>query len=116
MKSATNPRLHSAEHSKNLSVARRANGDQCPPEQRYPNMSASGSCVTSIAGPNGMRNCTGDEGRPFEVGNQVLVSSHRKLLSSKAMVVSVAEKPGQDFGRQGLREASASEPLQKCRR
>jgi hypothetical protein len=34
-----------------------------------------------------MRNCTGDEGRPFEIGNQVLVSSHRKLLSSKAMVV-----------------------------
>jgi hypothetical protein len=48
-----------------------------------------------------MRNCTGDEGRPFEIGNQVLVSSHRKLLSSKAMVVSVAEKPGQDSGRQG---------------
>jgi hypothetical protein len=60
-----------------------------------------GSCVTSIAGPNGMRNCTGDEGRPFEVGDQVLASSHRKLLSSKAMVVSVAEKPGQDSGRQG---------------
>jgi hypothetical protein len=25
--------------------------------------------------------------RPFEVGNQVLISSHRKLLSSKAMAV-----------------------------
>jgi hypothetical protein len=25
-------------------------------------------------------NCTGDEGGPFEVGNQVLISSHRKLL------------------------------------
>jgi hypothetical protein len=37
-----------------------------------------------------VRNCTGDEGRPFEVGNQVLVSSHRKLLSSKVMVVSIA--------------------------
>jgi hypothetical protein len=48
-----------------------------------------------------MRNCTGDEGRPFEVGDQVPVSSHRKLLSSKAMVVSVAEKPGQDSGKQG---------------
>jgi hypothetical protein len=54
-----------------------------------------GSCVTSIAVPNGMRNGTGDEGGPFEVGDQVPVSSHRKLLSSKAMVVSVAEKPGQ---------------------
>src|SRR5260221_7373965 len=52
----------------------------------------------------------------FEVGNQVLISSHRKLLSSKAMVVSVAEKSGQEPGRQGLREASASEPLQKCRK
>jgi len=48
-----------------------------------------------------VRNCTGDEGRPFEVDNQVLVSSHRKLLSSKAMVVSIAEKPGQDLGRHG---------------
>jgi hypothetical protein len=36
-----------------------------------------------------LRNCTRDEGRPFEVGNQVLISSHRKLLSSKAMVVNV---------------------------
>ena len=39
-----------------------------------------------------VRNCMRDEGGPFEVGNQVLVSSHRKLLSSKAMVVNVAEK------------------------
>jgi hypothetical protein len=46
-----------------------------------------------------MRNCTRDEGRSFEVGNQVLISSHRKLLSSKAMVVNVAEKPKQDSGR-----------------
>ena len=46
-----------------------------------------------------MRNCTRDEGRPFEVDNQVLISSHRKLLSSKARVVNVAEKPEQDSGR-----------------
>src|ERR1700730_18378989 len=46
-----------------------------------------------------MRNCTRDECRPFEVGNQVLISSHRKLLSSKAMVVNVAEKSEQDFDR-----------------
>jgi hypothetical protein len=38
-----------------------------------------------------LRNCTRDEGRPFEVGNQVLISSHRKLLLSKATVVNVAE-------------------------
>src|SRR5205807_7336321 len=30
-----------------------------------------------------LRNCTRDEGRSFEVGNQVLISSHRKLLLSK---------------------------------
>jgi len=46
-----------------------------------------------------MRNCTRDEGRPFEVGNQVLISSHRKLLWSKATVVNVAEKSEQDFDR-----------------
>jgi len=44
-----------------------------------------------------LRNCTRDEGGPFEVGNQVLISSHRKLLSSKA--VNVAEKSERDFGR-----------------
>ena len=48
-----------------------------------------------------MRNCTRDEGGPLEIGNQVLISSHRKLLSSKAMVVSVAETAGQDPVRQG---------------
>jgi len=46
-----------------------------------------------------MRNCTRDEGGPFEVGNQVLISSHRKLLRSKAMVVNVAEKSEEDFDR-----------------
>jgi hypothetical protein len=46
-----------------------------------------------------LRNCTSVEGGPFEVGNQVLISSHRKLLSSKAMVVNVAEKSERDFGR-----------------
>ena len=46
-----------------------------------------------------MRNSTRDEGGPFEVDNQVLISSYRKLLWSKAMVVSVAEKPKQDSGR-----------------
>ena len=48
-----------------------------------------------------MRNCTRDEGRSFEVGNQVLISSHRKLLSSKATVANVAEKSGRDPVRQG---------------
>jgi hypothetical protein len=38
---------------------------------------------------------------PFEIGNQVLISSRRKMLSSKAIVVNVAEKSGHDPGRQG---------------
>jgi hypothetical protein len=38
-----------------------------------------------------------DEGGPFEAGDQVLASSRRKLLSLKATVVNVAEKPGQRF-------------------
>jgi hypothetical protein len=38
-----------------------------------------------------LRNCTRDEGRSFEFGNQVLISSRRKLLRPKAMVVNVAE-------------------------
>jgi hypothetical protein len=59
-----------------------------------------------------VRNCTRDEGGPFEVGNQVLISSHRKLLSSKAM--------GERCGNAGTRfrqaKASASEPSMKCRK
>ena len=64
-----------------------------------PAMSAAGivSRVTPVH--TAVRNCTRDEGRPFEVGNQVLISSHRKLLLSKAMVVNVAEKSERDFGR-----------------
>ena len=47
-----------------------------------------------------VRNCTGDEGGPFEVDNQLLISSHRKLPWSKATVVNVAEKSDQ-----GVRQA-----------
>jgi hypothetical protein len=46
-----------------------------------------------------MRNCTRDEGGPFGFGNQVLIPSHRELLRSKAVVVSVAEKTGYDHVR-----------------
>ena len=42
-----------------------------------------------------VRNCTRDEGGPFGFGDQELIPSHRKLLRSKAVVVSVAEKSGQ---------------------
>ncbi len=41
-----------------------------------------------------LRNCMRDEGGPFGFGDQELIPSYRKLLWSKAMVVSVAEKSG----------------------
>ena len=64
------------------------------------NMSSQMGLVSRVAPVHtAMRNCTRDEGRSFEVDNQVLISSHRKLLSSKARVVNVAEKPKQDSGR-----------------
>jgi hypothetical protein len=46
-------------------------------------MSESGLVSRASPVQTAVRNCTGDEGRPFEVGNQVLISSHRKLLLSK---------------------------------
>ncbi len=53
-----------------------------------------GSCVTSAARVAAARNCTRDEGGPFGFGDQEPIPSYRKLLWSKAMVVSVAEKSG----------------------
>jgi hypothetical protein len=70
-------------------------------------MSALGLVSRVLPVHTAVRNCTRDEGGPFGFGNQVLISSHRKLLRSKAVVVSVAETPGARS-----REASASEPLQ----
>jgi hypothetical protein len=68
---------------------------------RHPRKRVSELGLVSRVSPvqTALRNCTRDEGRPFEVGNQVLIASHRKLLSSKAMVVNVAEKSGQDSGK-----------------
>src|SRR6266851_2049399 len=63
-----------------------------------------------------VRNCTRDEGRSFEAGSQVQASNRCKLLSSKAMVVSVAVNVGTISRRVRLREASASEPSMKCRK
>ena len=63
-----------------------------------------------------MRNCTRDEGRSFEAGSQVLASNRCKLLSSRAMVVSVAVNVGRISRRVRLREASASEPSMNCRK
>jgi hypothetical protein len=51
------------------------------------------SRVTSVQ--TALRNCIKDEGGPFGFGRQGLIPSHCKLLSLRAMVVSVAETSGQ---------------------
>ena len=59
-----------------------------------------------------MRNCTRDEGGTFEFGDQEPISSHRKLLRAKAVVVSVAETPGPDSAgtvERGERKRTAAE-------
>jgi hypothetical protein len=74
--------------------------------------SASGRVSRAPRELSAARNCTRDEGGPFEFGDQEPISSHRKLLRAKAVVVSVAETPGQDFGRHGReRRAQAN----RCR-
>jgi len=72
-------------------------------------MSAIGSVSRVSPVHTAMRNCTRDEGGPFELGNQVLISNHCKLLSLKAMVVSVAANVGTNpSGRGWERRAQAN--------
>jgi hypothetical protein len=56
----------------------------------------SGTGRVSRASPvqTAVRDCTRDEGGPFEAGRQGQAPNHRKLLSLKAMVVSVAANVG----------------------
>ena len=63
----------------------------------------------------GVWNYTRDGGRPPEAGSQVQASNHCKLLSSKAMVVSVAAKGGTGSRQVWSGEASESKPSMKCR-
>jgi hypothetical protein len=65
---------------------------ECP--IRYPFMSEMGlvSRVTPVQ--TALRNCTRDEGRSFWVGNQVLISSRRKLLSSVRWPIACAMQHG----------------------
>ena len=41
-----------------------------------------GSCVHEYRSSTTVRDCTRDEGRPFEFGNQVLTSSYRKAAAA----------------------------------
>ena len=79
---------------RDFELSLRSGSEVCLSRQRCPQL---GLVSRGTPVQTAMRNCTRDEGWPFEVGNQVLISSHRKLLSSKAMVVNVAEKPKTRF-------------------
>jgi hypothetical protein len=57
---------------------------------------ASRRCVTNTFPKLEMWSCMRDEGGPLGAGSQVRASNHCKVLSSKAMVVSVAGKGGLD--------------------
>ena len=72
-------------------------------------------CVTNASAQQQMRNYTRDEGRPLGAGSQVRASNHCKLLPLRAVVVSVAVKGGTRSHQVWSGEASASEPLMKCR-
>ena len=61
---------------------------------RYRGTSELGRVSRASSVQTAVRNCTRDEGGPFGFGDQELIPSYRKLLWSKAMVVSVAEKSG----------------------
>src|SRR5262249_16896007 len=80
--------------------------------QGKPSMSQMGLVSRVAPVHTAQRNCTRDGGWPFEFGNQVSISSHRKLLSSKATVVNVAETSGHDPGTHG-RETRAQ--ANRCR-
>src|SRR3954451_10431758 len=72
-------------------------------------------CHEHISRAKEVWRCTRDEGRPLEVGSQVLHSNPCKLRSSRAIVVSVAVKGGRQSRQVRSGEASESEPLMTCR-
>ena len=61
--------------------------------QLRPKMSGQGLVSRVLPVHTAVRNCTRDEGGPFEAGRG-RASNHYKLLSLKAMVVSVAANVG----------------------
>jgi hypothetical protein len=61
-----------------------------------------------------VRNCSTDEGRSFGIGLQHLVPNHPQLLGSKAPVVNVRGKGAGRKRQVGVREMSASEPIDEA--
>jgi len=63
-----------------------------------------------------MPSCIRDEGRSLGIGLQDQVPNHRKLLRSRALVVSVPAKGWPRAGQVRARKTSASEPLMRRRK
>lgn len=62
-----------------------------------------------------MRCFTKDEGGPLGVGLREQAPNRHKLRRSRAFVVSVVGKGGEEFRQVGIEETNASEPLMTCR-
>src|SRR5215469_11889424 len=75
-----------------------------------------GSCVTNTSPEKEVWSCTRAEGRPLEAGIQVQASNHRKVLSLRAIVVSVAGKVGTISRLVRSGEASESKPSMTVRK
>jgi hypothetical protein len=67
---------------------------RAPPPPTARGQVAHGRCVTNTFPKLEMWSCMRDEGGPLGAGSQVQASNYCKLLSSKAMVVSVAARGG----------------------
>ena len=63
-----------------------------------------------------VRNCTGDEGRPFGFGDQVADPKPPQAAVVKSNGGERCGNAGTRFRQARLREASASEPSMKCRK
>ena len=81
-----------------------------------PRVSAVGRVSRAPQELSATRNCTRDEGGPFEFGDQEPISSHRKLLRAKSRGGERCGNTETRFRQARSREASASEPLRKCRK
>src|SRR5712692_10712628 len=79
-------------------------------------MSAVGLVSRESPAQTAVRNCTRDEGRPFEVGNQVVDLKPPQAAVVKSDGGERCGNVGTKFRQARLREASASEPPMKCRK
>jgi hypothetical protein len=74
------------------------------------------SCATNISTRRKVWSCARDEGRPLASSDQGLEANRCKLLSLRAVVVSVAERAGHDPALVSFGETSESKPSMNGRK